>query len=122
MFRLLRENLVLKIIALATSVTLWFYVSTERNPMMSRTVNAEPQFVGSPRSDLTIKLRPEPIPVEISGPTSEVESIGENDIKALVNARNARPNVPQIRISRYEGPPTAPSITFRKLREYAAAD
>jgi YbbR domain-containing protein len=122
MLRHFGENLGLKLFALATSVMIWFYVAAERNPIITRTVNAEPRMGGIAPPDVIIRLRSETVPVEITGPNNEVETVGENDVKAIVSVRNARPGVSQLRIMRYESPPSAPHITFRALRQYVAAD
>jgi len=122
MLRLLGENLALKVIALATSVMIWLYVSAERDPMVTRQVMAEPKFVGTPPADLIVRPRADPVLVEVTGPRGEVQSIQEGEVKALVNLRQARANVPQLPIIDYQRPPGAPNVTFRGLRQYVAAD
>src|SRR5437016_6121462 len=90
MIKVLSENLLLKVIAVIASVTIWLYVSAERTPIVTRQVNAEVITTGTPPPDLIVRIKPVPVPVEVSGPSAEVESIGEGDVKAMVNVHSAR--------------------------------
>src|SRR5215468_732178 len=85
MFRYFSENVGLKLIALATSILIWFYANAERNPMTPKRVNAEVVLVGAAPKNLLVRLRSDLLPIEINGPRSEVDSIGDRDIKAYVN-------------------------------------
>ncbi len=122
MIKVFRENFVLKLIALATSIMIWFYVSSERTPIISRQVNAEVVLIGKAPDNVIVRVRPQGCPVEVSGPRSEVESINESDVKAIVNQRSARPGVSQLAILRYEPPSTARNITFKELKHLISAD
>src|SRR5215470_8475508 len=98
MVRYLSENLGLKLIALATSILIWFYASAERNPVTPRRSNAEVVVVGSAPRDLIVRLRTDMVPIEITGPKSEVDSIGDRDIKAYVNASTVRSDDHELQI------------------------
>src|SRR5262249_41709462 len=122
MLKVFGENFVLKLIALATSIMIWVYVSAERTPIITRQVNAEIALIGKAPDDVIVRVRPQGVPVEVSGPRSEVESINENDVKAIVNQRAARPGISQLPILRYEPPPSARNVTFRELKHLVSAD
>lgn len=122
MFRLLRENLILKLISLLTSIIIWFYVSAERTPTITRQINAEVQTIGTAPENVIVRLRTRTIPVEVTGPNGVITALADNDIKAVVSLRTARPGMLQLSIGRYEPPPEARSVTFRALRESVDAE
>jgi len=125
MFRFLRENFILKLASLIASISIWFYVNIDRNRpdrMMTRTLNAEVQRQGQALPDLIVRLRTKQVPVEVSGPRAQVESLRDNEIKALVNLGAARANVSQIPIQGYTNSARAPAVTVRGLRQFVEAD
>src|SRR5689334_15134441 len=115
MFRSLHENLILKIIALVTSIIMWLYVTQERspNPTVTRHITAEVKPTGKAPADLIVRLRPVQIDVVVNGPRSEVESLNPNDVKARVNIGFARPGMTQLQIQDFDPPASARDVTFK---------
>jgi YbbR domain-containing protein len=113
MLKFLRENFALKLISLVAAIVMWLYVSAERFPAstVTRVINAEVVRVGVPPQDVIVRLRAESIQVEISGPKDEVEGVADNEIKAEVDVRVARPGVTRLLVSGYRRPPNAPKVT-----------
>jgi YbbR domain-containing protein len=131
MFRSLRENLVMKLLALITSIMIWLYVEAERNPMQRRQINAQIKIVGKAPDNLIVRVRPDMIPVEVSGPRSEVEALDENPdplpvvnngsrsaIRAVIDLNTVNANSPRLLITSYERPEGASRVTVKGLRQY----
>lgn len=123
MFKSLGENLLLKIIALATAIVIWLYVvGSERSPIMPRQVMAEVQAVGSAPEDLLVQIKTPAVPVAITGPKNELDRIADNEIKAIVDLSAARSNVTQLKIVRYEKPPDAPNVVCEGMRMHVSVE
>jgi YbbR domain-containing protein len=123
MLRSLRENLALKLIALATSIVIWVFVATTKTqPEIRRDTTADVQGVGQAPQELIVTLHNDPIPVEIIGPKSQVDSIDPGSIKAVVDLGTARFNANGLRISSFARPTTAPDVTVRTSRPLVVAD
>ena len=122
MLKSLAENFTLKIIALAASLLIWLYVGGEQNPTITRVVNAEIKARGEAPEKLLVRIMSDPIPVEVSGPQTEVESIADNEIKAVVNLSSARSGDRQLKVLEWERPRQAPMVTLRPLRQFVDAD
>ena len=112
MFKSVRENLILKIVSLLVSLFLWLYVWAERYPSTSftKSVNAEAVREFSPPPEVIVRIRPQPLPIEVKGPKNEVDTIDENEIKAEVDLRGARVGMTQLKITRFRKPSDAPNI------------
>lgn len=123
MLKFLRENLVLKVLSLLASISLWLYVTADRYPntSYSRSVNADVFRLGSPPADVVVRFRQEPLPVDVSGPKTEVDSIDDNEIKAEVDLHGARAGVTQLKILHYRKPADAPNVEV-KGRQYVSVD
>src|ERR1044071_9474268 len=115
MLRFLGENLGLKIIALATSVLIWFYVSAERNPLVTRRFNAQPELTGTAPPNTIVRLRPGQVRVEVTGPRTEVDTISDGDIKAIVSQTTATRADQDLRIVAYKKPAGAASVSIKSL-------
>jgi YbbR domain-containing protein len=122
MLRYFSENLGLKVMALIASIMIWLYASAERNPVMPKRVNAEVVAVGSAPRDLIVRLKSDLIPIEISGPRSEVDSIGDKDIKAYINLASVRADDREVQIVDLKGPSSTPNISFPHPRQSVPAD
>ena len=122
MFRTLSENFALKVIALGASVLIWLYVGGEQNPNTTRVVNAEVRARGVAPEKLLVRIGSDPIAVEISGPRSEVDSIADNEIKAVVDLGQAQPGERQLRVTEWQRPRRTPSISLRPMRQFIDAD
>lgn len=112
MLRFFNENLLLKLISLAASLVLWMYVSAERfpNTTVSRNVRAEVKPVGTPPADLIVTVRTESVPILVTGPKNEVDSLNDNDIKAEVNLGSARLSTTLLRCRAIHMPVNAPNV------------
>ncbi len=111
-FGILKENLVLKLFSLAASITMWFYVTSDRYPnmMTSRTVTAEIVKTGVQPSDVIVKVHNDVLPVEVTGPKAEIDLLNEGDIKAEIDLRAIRPGQSQVKVTKYKIPLTAPNV------------
>jgi YbbR domain-containing protein len=118
MLKNLRENLLLKVIALATSLMIWFYARAERNPnpTISHIVTAEVVRVGAPRDDLIVRVPALSIPVEVIGPKNEIDTITENEIKARVDVTPALASTTRMRVQ-YVLPDDVPNVKVVNSRE-----
>ncbi|MEP6756032.1 MAG: CdaR family protein [Chthonomonadales bacterium] len=123
MLKPLREDLGLKLISIVASVVLWFYVTADRYPSttVTRTVAAEVVKVGLAPVDIVVRLRSDPVSVDITGPKGVVETINDGDVKAEVDLRSARAGTNQIKISRYKLPPNSTDVEA-KGRQYVMAE
>src|SRR5260221_4607766 len=101
---------------------IWFYANAERNPITPKRVNAEVVTVGSAPKDLIVRIRSDLLPVEINGPRSEVESIGDKDIKAIVNVSTVHPDDREVAIEQLKAPNGTPNISFPHPTQSVLAD
>lgn len=115
MLKSLRENIALKIIALAISVMIWFYVSAERNPnpTVTKMLSAEIVQIGTCPEDLILKIHPASIQVSVTGPKDEVDTLTDNEIKADVSVAAITTQTTQLRVIRYMPPMTSPNVTIQ---------
>src|SRR5205085_3005793 len=121
MIRALSENLGLKLIALGLSILIWFNASSERNPLVSRKVNAKVQVIGAEPKNLIVRVRTDPVPVDVSGPRNEVNAIGDGDVIAYVNIAGAGPSDHDLPIT-FQAPPSAPNVTFPMPQQFVPAE
>ena len=122
MFRTLSENFALKVIALGASILIWLYVGGEQNPNTTRVVNAEVRARGNTPDKLLVRIASDPIPVEITGPRNEVDSIADNDIKAVVDLSQSQQGERQLRVSEWQRPKSTPNLSLRPMRQFVDAD
>jgi YbbR domain-containing protein len=120
MLRILRQNLVLKIVSVATAVMIWAYVGAERTAV--KQVIAEVQKVGTPPPSLIVQVAMDPIPIEVAGPKDEVQSLAANGVKALVDLATARASSRRLMVVRYALPPSAPHVTVPGLPKFVPVD
>jgi YbbR domain-containing protein len=117
-FALLRNELPLKMIALATALLLHLFVQAERNPTQTRAIVAQIVIERMP-PNTDVKNEGQAL-VNVTGPRTIVERIKDTDIQAIadltgikadndngqmVRVRFVAPNVPQSAMLRFE-PPT----------------
>ncbi len=109
---MLKENLVMKLFSLAASITMWFYVASDRYPnmMTSRTINAEIVKTGVAPTDVIVKVHTDNLPVEVTGPKSEVDALNEGDVKAEIDMKSIKPGQTQVKVTRYKIPVAAPNV------------
>src|SRR5258708_5597726 len=122
MLRFLSENLGLKLIAVGTSLMIWYYANAERNPITPKRTNAEVVAVGTAPKNLIVRLRSDILPVEINGPRNEVDSIADKDIKAIVNIATVHPDDREVAIEQLKAPNGTPNITFPHPKQSVPAD
>ena len=77
-----RQNFGMKILALATSILLYFYVQAERNPILQRPFRAAVIAQDVP-PDVEVELEKPNVLVSISGPTDIIERISDRDVRAV---------------------------------------
>ncbi|MBM3493103.1 MAG: hypothetical protein FJX72_02090 [Armatimonadetes bacterium] len=112
MIRGLRENILLKLIALATAFMIWAYAGMERTGAPARQVVAEVVTVGAPAPGLSVDVKPTMVNVDVAGPTEQLDTIPDGAVKAIVDIGVARAGMKALPVTRFAAPPEAPAITF----------
>lgn len=113
MFKFVGENFALKVISLVAAVVMWMYVSAERYPTTNtRVVNASVAPVGAAPPDAVVRIKTDSLQVEVSGPKSEVDAIADNEIRAEVDVRGARPGMTKLPVTTYRKPSSAPNVNI----------
>ncbi len=89
LLRSLRQNLMLKLISLAASILLYYYVQTQRNPQITLMLQAHINLQNVP-SGIEAQTASKTVPVQISGPKILVENLKDGDVEAdvQINGRN----------------------------------
>src|SRR5437762_8886838 len=112
MFRFLNENLILKLISLAAAIVMWVYVTAERSPVpTTKQVAAQIVRIGEAPPDVLVKMQPLPVLVMVTGPRSEVDSVGDGDIKAEFSLSQVRLGMTTLQGRPYKIPASAPNVT-----------
>lgn len=88
-----RENLPFKLLSLLLAGVLYFYVQSERNPTISRTLGAQVVRENQP-GDVAVETDQQRVMVTITGPRSLVERIKEEDIRAVGDLKGLRASEP----------------------------
>ena len=83
MFRLLSENLTLKLVSLAFAVVLWFFVMGERRHEVSHIVPVT--YKGVPEGLIIANQVPGSAEVAISGPRALLSHLAVGDMAIIVN-------------------------------------
>ena len=122
MFKTFSEHFGLKIIALVSSILIWLYVGGEQNPVITRVVNAEVRARGAPPEKLLVRPSRDPIPVEVTGPKTEVDSIADNEIYAYVDLALAQEGERQLRVVEWRRPTSAAGVSLRPMRQFVDAN
>ncbi len=91
MFERLKENWLLKLLALAFAVTLWFFVMGERNVEVGYAVPLELKNV--PKGLMVANDVPSLIDVRISGPRTLLMNLRPSDISITVDLSDLQPGV-----------------------------
>ncbi|MCS6831654.1 MAG: CdaR family protein [Armatimonadota bacterium] len=86
MWRVLRENIPEKLMALSSAILIWLYVNAERNPTITQrfTVDVEVQHIQNGYEPPA--LNPPQVTVVLTGVRSSVEQIAPRAIRAMVDA------------------------------------
>ena len=84
---MIRHNLSSKIIALIAALLLWWFVSTEQNPVSSKLIIVPLQMRGQ-QKDLKIDCSVDTISVKIEGTKADVESVKQKDVLAWIDVSN----------------------------------
>ncbi len=122
MIRGLRENVLLKLIALATALMIWAYAGQERAGAPSRQVVAEVVTVGTAAPGLSVEVKPTMVNVDVVGPTQQLDAIPDGAVKAIVDIGLARPGMKSLPVARFAAPPEAPAIAFPKQTRSVAIE
>jgi len=91
MFRLLSENLVLKLISLAFAIVLWFFVMGERRHEVSHIVPIT--YKGVPEGLIIGNQVPGSVEVAISGPRALLSHLAAGDMEIVVDLAGAEAGV-----------------------------
>lgn len=122
-----RENLPFKLLALLLAAFLYFFVQSERNPTIARTLGAQITRENQPQ-DVAVEMDQQRFMVNITGPRALVERLKEEDIRAIADLKAVRASEPSTAIVRLTysilGQPPHPLLTldppnpYLKLRVY----
>jgi len=85
----LRQNFLLKLISLASSILLYFYVQQERNPTVTRSFTAPIAYEGL-RPDIEVESEQRQYDVAVTGPRLIIDALKDSDIRILADL-NAPP-------------------------------
>ena len=122
MIRGLRENILLKLIALATALMIWAYAGQERANAPSRQLVAEVVTVGTAAPGLSVEVKPTMVNVDVIGPAAQLDAIPDGAVKAIVDIGLARPGMKALPVARFAAPPEAPAIVFPKQTRAVAIE
>lgn len=90
-----RQNFGPKIIALVTSILLYFYVQAERNPILQRPFRAA-VITQDALPDVEVEWEKPNVLVSISGPTDIIERISDRDVHAVAFLSDAARDSPKM--------------------------
>lgn len=91
LLRKVRANFPLKLISLASAIVLYFYVQSERNPMIARTLVATISKINAP-IDVEIETEPQQVLVNITGSRQIVERLKDGDVRAMLDLKGVIAN------------------------------
>jgi YbbR domain-containing protein len=91
MFRLLSENLALKLISLAFAVVLWFFVMGEKRHEVSHVVPVT--YKGVPEGLIIANQVPGSVEVAVSGPRALLAHLSSGDMEIVVNLAGSEAGV-----------------------------
>ena len=106
MERLLRNDTHVKVLSVALAVILWFYVTTEQNPTVTRTIKEVPvEIRGLPPSLAVVNQDPATVTLVVEGPAQLVNTLDRSDFRASVHLADAGPGpvVAAVRVDRPQG-------------------
>lgn len=106
MERFLRNDNRVRVLSLVLGIVLWFYVSSEQNPTISRTIQEIPVEVRGLDVDLAVvNLDPATVSVSVQGPAQVVNNLTRDDFRASVQLTDAGPGpvVAAVRLERPQG-------------------
>jgi len=86
---MIRNNWQYKFLSVVIALILMFYVNSERNPQSRKPVRVTVQAV-NPARGYTVEVEPRRVSVSVQGLKSAVDSIGEEEIQALVDLSKLR--------------------------------
>jgi len=112
----LRHNLLYKMIALAGAIVIWAFVGAERT--VTKQVMAEVVRIGAAPDDIIVEIKPDPVPVEVTGPRNTVDAIGSGLVKARVDISPARPTTRRLRVAGYDAPQGIGPVAFREITPF----
>jgi YbbR domain-containing protein len=89
MWRLLRENIPEKLMALSSALLIWLYVNAERNPTITQRFTVDVEVRNLQNGYETPMLNPPQVTVVLTGVRSNVEQIAPRGIRAMVDVSSA---------------------------------
>lgn len=84
MYQLLRKDVAFKGLAVLLAILLWLYVVNSKNPPMEKTLMV-PVAVLNLQDRLVLRNQPGEVEVRVKGPSSVINSLTSDDVKASVN-------------------------------------
>lgn len=130
--RLVRRNLLYKLIALGTAILLYVIADAQQNPRTVQNIYVQPEVRGL-SADMVVSDRPDSFRVTVSGPTALVEALATRGIGATIDATGRKPGTARLPVQ-YELPPdlkdrvtiNGPGVAgftlARKIRQEYAVD
>lgn len=84
MHRFFRTNLTYRIISILLALTLWLWVTMEKNPTMEKVLEI-PLETRNLSQELMVAEQPDSITVRVEGPKNVMEDLTSRDVRAFVN-------------------------------------
>ncbi|MGQ9882240.1 MAG: CdaR family protein [Armatimonadota bacterium] len=89
MWRILRENIPEKLMALSSAILIWLYVNAERNPTITQRFTVDVEVRNLQNGYESPVVNPAQVTVVLTGVRSHVEQIAPRGIRATVDATGA---------------------------------
>ena len=89
MWRVLRENIPEKLMALSSALLIWLYVNAERNPSITQRFTVDVEVRNLPNGYEQPVVHPSQVTVVLTGVRSSVEQIAPRGIRAIVDLSGA---------------------------------
>lgn len=86
MWRILRENIPEKLMALSSAILIWLYVNAERNPTITQRFTVDVEVRNLQNGYESPVVNPAQVTVVLTGVRSHVEQIAPRGIRAMVDA------------------------------------
>lgn len=88
MHKFFRTNLTYRIISILLAVTLWLWVTMDKNPSQEKVLEV-PLETRNLAEDLVVAEQPDSVTIRVEGPKKIVDELTSRDVKAYVNLEKA---------------------------------
>lgn len=100
MHKFFKSNLTYRIISLLLAVSLWLWVTAERNPALEKVLTV-PLETKNLADELTVAEQPDSVIIRVEGRKKIIDSITSRDVKAFVDLNGASigPNIKPVEVN-----------------------